>query len=194
MNIILSIWFFRYLILVEMYHRYTLANIIQAMFCNAPYFDTDTILRATHFTCVSLILFGIAFVGHVIWREERRSRQKSRAFSYFACVDVSWRQSGRSGWYGLQVLTCDAHNKRWWRWLYFLLTTWESELRFFLKYIFMFEKYIYEKCFYGSKNKKENLHKNSLSWKQKFSKSVLDCSLMMNHFKVLQSSWWNNKI
>ena len=110
---------------------HTLANTIQAMFCNAPYFDTDTILRATHFTCVSLILFGIAFVGHVIWREERRSRQKSRAFSYFACVDVSWRQSGRSGWYGLQVLTCDAHNKRWWRWLFFLLTTWESELRFF---------------------------------------------------------------
>ena len=114
-----------------MFLVHTLANIIQAMFCNAPYFDTDTILRATHFTCVSLILFGIAFVGHVIWREERRSRQKSRAFSYFACVDVSWRQSGRSGWYGLQVLTCDAHNKRWWRWLYFLLTTWESELRFF---------------------------------------------------------------
>ena len=138
-----------------LYLIHTIVNIIQAMFCIAPYFDTDTILRATHFTCVSLILFGIAFVGHVIWREERRSRQKSRAFSYFACVDVSWRQSGRSGWYGLQVLTCDAHNKRWWRWLYFLLTTWESELRFFWNIFSCFKSISMKNVFMEVKTKKK---------------------------------------
>ena len=108
-----------------------LVNIIQTMFCNVPYFWYRYQI-ACHplYLCESYFVW-YCFVGHVIWREERRSRQKSRAFSYFACVDVSWRQSGRSGWYGLQVLTCDAHNKRWWRWLYFLLTTWESKLRFF---------------------------------------------------------------
>ena len=71
-------------------------------------FNSYTILRATHFTETYFVLVLLLLV---MWFEEKKGDQgkKSRAFSYFACVDVLWRQSGRSGWYGLQVLTCDAH-------------------------------------------------------------------------------------
>ena len=56
------------------------------MFCIAPYFDTDTILRATHFTCVSLILFGIAFCWSCDLK--RRKEIKAKKVEHFLILPV----------------------------------------------------------------------------------------------------------
>ena len=130
-----------------------------------------------HIACHPLYLCESYFVWYcfllVMWFEEKKGDQvkKSRAFSYFACVDVSWRQSGRSGWYGLQVLTCDAHNKRWWRWLYFLLTTWESELRFFWNIFSCFKSISMKNVFMEVKTKKKICIRIQFLENHKFSKT-----------------------